>query len=96
MKWPILSAALDVLSVTIQGSINLTVNHNSQDLSPNFASSIYGIMNFTGSMAGFSTFYILPMFMDLNVIIMQGNNRVLILIYSFCVFVLGVKIERLD
>lgn len=61
------SACLDVFNTAIMGAINLTVNQNSQDLSPNFASSIYGIVNFTGSIGGFVTLYILALFLNVNV-----------------------------
>lgn len=33
------SAGLDIFNTALMGSINLTVNQNSQDLSPNFAST---------------------------------------------------------
>lgn len=56
------SAGLDMLNTAIMGAINLTVNQNSQDLSPNFASSIYGIVNFTGSISGFATLLFLALF----------------------------------
>lgn len=36
---PVYSAALDLFNTALMGSINLTVNQNSQDLSPNFAST---------------------------------------------------------
>lgn len=65
-EYPVYSAALDVFTNAIMGAINLTVNQNSQDLSPNFASSIYGIVNFTGSIGGFIAFYILALFINLN------------------------------
>lgn len=61
------SAALDVLNTAIMGSINLTVNQNSQDLSPNFASTIYGFVNFTGSIGGFATLFFLVFFLNINV-----------------------------
>lgn len=63
----VFSAALDVLNTAIMGAINLTVNQNSQDLSPNFASSIYGIVNFTGSIGGCAELYILALFMNIQV-----------------------------
>lgn len=62
-----LSAGLDVLSTAIKGANNLTVNQNSQDLSPNFASSIYGILNLIGSIGGLSSFYCMTFFMAVNV-----------------------------
>ena len=72
---PILSAALDVFNNAIMGSINLTANQNSQDLSPNFASSIYGIVNFTGSIGGLATLYILAMLVNINVSTSTSTHR---------------------
>lgn len=66
-KHPLYSAALDVLNTAVMGAINLTVNQNSHDLSPNFSSSIYGIVNFTGSIGGFVTLYILALFINIEV-----------------------------
>lgn len=71
----ILSAALDVFNNAIMGSINLTANQNSQDLSPNFASSIYGIVNFTGSIGGLATLYILALLVNINVSTNTSTHR---------------------
>lgn len=66
-EYPKFSAALDVLITAIMGSINLTVNQNSQDLAPNFASSIYGYVNFTGAIGGFATLLCLSFLVNINV-----------------------------
>jgi MFS transporter, ACS family, solute carrier family 17 (sodium-dependent inorganic phosphate cotransporter), other len=43
------------LSLGFNGASTMTNLQNSQDLSPNFAGSLYGIINFVGTTSGFIT-----------------------------------------
>lgn len=50
-----LAVAFITLSLGINGASTLTNLQNSQDLAPNFAGSLYGIVNMIGSCTGFIT-----------------------------------------
>lgn len=50
---PVPIVVLLILSQGINGAVILTNIMNPLDLSPNFVSTIYGIMSFTGGMTGF-------------------------------------------
>lgn len=52
-KDPYVCVAIITLSLGFNGSATLTNLQNSQDLAPNFAGTIYGIINFVGTTAGF-------------------------------------------
>lgn len=41
------------LSLGVNGAATLTNLQNSQDLAPNFAGTLYGIINFVGTTSGF-------------------------------------------
>lgn len=51
----LLAVALITLSLGVNGASTLTNLQNSQDLAPNFAGSLYGIVNMIGSTTGFIT-----------------------------------------
>lgn len=50
---PILSVTIITLSLGFNGASTMTNLQNSQDLAPNFAGTIYGIVNCFGSASGF-------------------------------------------
>lgn len=52
---PYWHVAVITLSLGLNGAATLTNLQNSQDLAPNFAGSLYGIINFVGSTTGFIT-----------------------------------------
>lgn len=52
---PYLCVTIITLSLGLNGSSTLTNLQNTQDLAPNFAGSIYGIINVIGTTAGFIT-----------------------------------------
>uniref|UniRef100_A0A336LRM6 CSON010445 protein n=1 Tax=Culicoides sonorensis TaxID=179676 RepID=A0A336LRM6_CULSO len=52
---PYISVALMTLSLGFNGASTMTSLQNSQDLAPNFAGTLYGIINFTGTTTGFIT-----------------------------------------
>lgn len=45
--------AIITLSLGFNGAATITSLQNSQDLAPNFAGSLYGIINFVGTTSGF-------------------------------------------
>lgn len=49
----ILSVVLITISLGLNGASTLTNLQNNQDLAPNFAGTIYGIINCFGGMSGF-------------------------------------------
>jgi ACS family sodium-dependent inorganic phosphate cotransporter len=49
----ILAVAMMILALTFNGAACQTNLQNHQDLAPNFAGSLYGIMNTFGSFSGF-------------------------------------------
>lgn len=49
---PYICVTLITLSLGLNGSSTLTNLQNTQDLAPNFAGSIYGIINVIGTTAG--------------------------------------------
>lgn len=49
----ILAVSLIVLSLGFNGASTITNLQNCQDLSPNFAGTIFGLINFIGSSTGF-------------------------------------------
>lgn len=52
---PYLCVTIITLSLGLNGASTLTNLQNTQDLAPNFAGSIYGIINVIGITAGFIT-----------------------------------------
>jgi MFS transporter, ACS family, solute carrier family 17 (sodium-dependent inorganic phosphate cotransporter), other len=50
---PYLCVAVMTISLGLNGSSVITNLMNSQDLSPNFAGTIYGMINFFGTSSGF-------------------------------------------
>lgn len=50
---PYIHVSIITLSLGFNGASTLTNLQNSQDLAPNFAGSLYGIINFIGSSTGF-------------------------------------------
>lgn len=55
------------LSMGFNGASVLTTMQNSQDLSPNYTATIYGIMNAAGTTAGFMTPMVVAYFTRDNV-----------------------------
>lgn len=55
------------LSMAFNGASVLTTMQNSQDLSPNYTASIYGIINTIGTMPGFMTPMVVAYFTRDNV-----------------------------
>lgn len=56
--------AVITLSLGFNGAATMTNLQNSQDLAPNFAGSIYGIINFVGTSSGFITPLIVAYFTE--------------------------------
>lgn len=52
---PYICVALITLSLGFNGASTVTNLQNSQDLAPNFAGTLYGIINFVGTTTGFIT-----------------------------------------
>lgn len=50
---PYICVAIITLSLGFNGAATMTNLQNSQDLAPNFAGSVYGMINFVGTMSGF-------------------------------------------
>lgn len=50
---PYVGVAVITLSLGFNGASTVTNLQNSQDLAPNFAGSLYGIINFVGTTTGF-------------------------------------------
>lgn len=50
---PYVCVTIITLSLGFNGASTLTNLQNSQDLAPNFAGTLYGIMNFIGTTSGF-------------------------------------------
>jgi MFS transporter, ACS family, solute carrier family 17 (sodium-dependent inorganic phosphate cotransporter), other len=50
---PYLCVAIITFSLGFNGAATVTNLQNSQDLAPNFAGSVYGIINFFGTTTGF-------------------------------------------
>lgn len=66
---PYVHVAIITLSLGFNGAATLTNLQNSQDLAPNFAGSLYGIINFIGSSTGFISPMIVAYFTENGVII---------------------------
>lgn len=52
---PYWSVALLTLSLGFNGASTMTSLQNAQDLAPNFAGNVYGLINFVGTTTGFIT-----------------------------------------
>jgi MFS transporter, ACS family, solute carrier family 17 (sodium-dependent inorganic phosphate cotransporter), other len=52
---PYVYIGLITLSLGFNGASTMTNLQNSQDLAPNFAGTVYGVINFTGTSTGFIT-----------------------------------------
>jgi MFS transporter, ACS family, solute carrier family 17 (sodium-dependent inorganic phosphate cotransporter), other len=50
---PYICVAIITLSLGFNGAATMTNLQNSQDLAPNYAGSLYGIINFFGTTSGF-------------------------------------------
>lgn len=50
---PYICVTIVTLSMAFNGAATMTNLQNSQDLAPNFAGSLYGIINFVGTTSGF-------------------------------------------
>lgn len=50
---PYICVAVITLSLGFNGAATMTNLQNSQDLAPNYAGSLYGIINFVGTTSGF-------------------------------------------
>lgn len=50
---PYVCVAIITLSLGFNGAATMTNLQNSQDLAPNYAGSLYGIINFVGTTSGF-------------------------------------------
>lgn len=55
VQQPYVCVALITLSLGFNGASTVTNLQNSQDLAPNFAGTLYGIINFVGTTTGFIT-----------------------------------------
>lgn len=64
---PYYCVAFMALSLAFNGSVVLTSMQNSQDLSPNYAATIYGLINAFGTTAGFITPLVVAYFTQDNV-----------------------------
>lgn len=53
--WPYVCVAFITLSLGMNGASTVTNLQNSHDLAPNYASTVYGIINTAGTTAGFIT-----------------------------------------
>lgn len=61
---PYVCVALITLSLGFNGAATMTNLQNSQDLAPNFAGSLYGIINFVGTTSGFISPLIVAQFTE--------------------------------
>jgi ACS family sodium-dependent inorganic phosphate cotransporter len=50
---PYICVAIITLSLGFNGAATMTNLQNSQDLAPNYAGTLYGIINFVGTSSGF-------------------------------------------
>ena len=64
---PYVAVAIITFSLGSNGAATMTNLQNSQDLAPNFAGTIYGIINFVGTTAGFITPILVAYFTQDNV-----------------------------
>lgn len=53
--YPLICVAIVTCSLGFNGSATVTNLQNSQDLAPNYAGTVYGIINFVGTTTGFIT-----------------------------------------
>lgn len=59
---PYVHVAIITMSLGFNGAATLTNLQNAQDLAPNFAGTLYGLVNFIGSTSGFLTPMIMAYF----------------------------------
>lgn len=59
--------AIITLSLGFNGAATITSLQNSQDLAPNYAGSLYGIINFVGTTSGFISPLLVAHFTEENV-----------------------------
>lgn len=50
---PYVCVAIITLSLGFNGAATMTNLQNAQDLAPNYAGTVYGMINFVGTMSGF-------------------------------------------
>lgn len=76
-----LVVAVITLSLGFNGAATMTNLQNSQDLAPNFAGTLYGIINFVGTTSGFISPIIVAYFTEDGVSKFNGSfiNHVLLL-----------------
>jgi ACS family sodium-dependent inorganic phosphate cotransporter len=64
---PYICVAIISMSLGFNGAATMTNLQNAQDLSPNFAGQVYGMINFVGTMSGFISPLIVAYFTQENV-----------------------------